>query len=83
MEIQFSPVILLFPLSAILTAAFAIISWRGWKLPAAPYFTLIFAVATLWNLGDAGEFLSITAASKFYFVCQEYTEWSLSRWHGF
>jgi len=71
-ELQFSPVILLFLLSAAATATFAIISWRRWKSPVAPYFTLLFAAATLWNLGDAGEFLSVSSAAKFLFVCVEY-----------
>lgn len=72
MDIQVTPVVFLFVLSAAATAVLALISWRRWKSPAAPYFTLLFAAATLWNLGDAGEFLSIAPAAKFAFVCVEY-----------
>lgn len=72
MELQFSPVILLFVLSAAATATLAIVSWHRWKSPIAPYFTLLFAAATLWNLGDAGEFLSVSSTAKFLFVCVEY-----------
>ena len=72
MEIQFSYIVALFIISAAATATLAVLCWRTWKSPAAPYFTLLFAAATVWNLGDAGEFLSITPAAKFFFVCVEY-----------
>jgi len=71
-ELQFSVIVVLFLISAAATAALAVICWRTWKSPAAPYFTLLFAAATVWNLGDAGEFLSVTPAAKFLFVCMEY-----------
>ena len=72
MELQFSYIVILFILSAAATATLAVLCWRRWKSPAAPYFTLLFTAATVWNLGDAGEFLSITPAAKFLFVCMEY-----------
>ncbi|MDD1701788.1 MAG: PAS domain S-box protein [Methanoregula sp.] len=72
MDLQFSPVVILFLVTAAITAALAVISWRSWKSPIAPYLTLLFAAATIWNLGDAGEFLSIAPTAKFYFVCMEY-----------
>jgi PAS domain S-box-containing protein len=71
-EIQFSVIAILFIVSAAATAVLTVVCWRTWKSPAAPYFTLLFAAATIWNLGDAGEFLSITPAAKFLFVCMEY-----------
>jgi PAS domain S-box len=71
-EIQFSLIVALFLISAAATAVLAVLCWRTWRSPAAPYFTLLFAAATIWNLGDAGEFLSITPAAKFLFVCIEY-----------
>jgi len=71
-EIQFSCIVILYLLSAIATAALALLCRYRWKSPAAPYFTLLFAAATLWNLGDAGEFMSITPAAKFLCVCVEY-----------
>ncbi len=72
MEIQFSSIVILFILSAAATATITILCWHRWKSPAAPYFILLFAAATVWNLGDAGEFLSVTPAAKFLFVCMEY-----------
>jgi len=71
-EIQFSYIVTLYLLSAVATAALALVCRYRWKSPAAPYFTLLFAAATLWNLGDAGEFMSITPAAKFLCVCVEY-----------
>jgi len=71
-EIQFSYIVTLYLLSAVATAALALLCRYRWKSPAAPYFTLLFAAATLWNLGDAGEFMSITPAAKFLWVCVEY-----------
>ncbi|MFA5254780.1 MAG: histidine kinase N-terminal 7TM domain-containing protein, partial [Methanoregula sp.] len=72
MEIQFSYIVTIYLLSAVATAALALVCRYRWKSPAAPYFTLLFAAATLWNLGDAGEFMSITPAAKFLCVCVEY-----------
>lgn len=72
MEFQFSLIVVLFLFSAVATAALALVCWRRWKSPAAPYFTLLFCAATVWNLGDAGEFLSVTPAAKFLCVCVEY-----------
>jgi len=71
-EIQFSSIVILFFLSAAATATLTVLCWHRWKSPAAPYFTLLFAAATLWNLGDAGEFMSVTPAAKFLCVCVEY-----------
>jgi signal transduction histidine kinase len=72
MDIQFSPVIILFVLSLCITATLAIVSWRNWKTGIAPCFTLLMAAATLWTFGSIGEIMSTGLALKYFFVCIEY-----------
>jgi len=72
MDLQFSPVIILFVLSLCITATLAIVSWRNWKTDIAPYFTLLMTAATLWTLGSIGEIMSTGLAAKYFFVCIEY-----------
>jgi PAS domain S-box-containing protein len=65
-------VVFLFAFAAIVTAALALISWKNRESPVARCYTLLFAAATLWNIGDVGEFLSVSSTAKFMFVCVEY-----------
>lgn len=72
MEIQLSFVVFLFVLTAMVTAVLAVVTWQNRENPVARCYTLFFAAAALWNIGDAGEFLSISPSAKFLYVCIEY-----------
>ncbi len=72
MDIQFSPVLILFVLSVCITGTLAVLSWRNYKTDIAPYFTLLMAAATLWTLGSIGEIMSTGLAAKYFFTCIEY-----------
>ena len=67
MDIQFSPVLILFVLSVCIMGVLAILSWRNYKSDITPYFILLMASATLWTLGSIGEIMSTGLAQKYFF----------------
>ena len=55
MILQYSPWFLPFLLSAVVTGALALASWRRRTCPVVPPFLVLTVVMTLWSLGDALE----------------------------
>ncbi len=72
MDPQFSPIIIAFALSACITGALAIISWRDWKTEIALPFTLLMAAASLWAATSVGEIISVDLPTHYFFVCLAY-----------
>jgi signal transduction histidine kinase len=72
MEFQFSLLIIPILISASITAAFAVLSYRRWKSPVARPFSLMMAAATLWTLGSALQLMSADLVTNYIATIIEY-----------
>lgn len=72
MEYQFSLLIIPTLLSAVITAAFSVISYRTWKSPIARPFSLMMAAATLWTAGSAIQLMSADLFTNYIATIIEY-----------
>lgn len=55
---QYSPLVLFHIISAFITGALAVTSWRSWKSPVSKSFTAMMAAATIWTAGSAIQAMS-------------------------